>query len=147
MHLFRLILAFLAAMALAIFAFPLGACAAWLVGVDRAGGSCSGALGHFAWYGSAVVVPATLLFGVPLLILAYRRSWLRWWQLGLLGAAVGVFSAIGLDLLDNYLHWYRFMLLSAPLGFAAGVLFWLIALSGGLGPNNSFKPNLLRKSA
>ncbi|MCD9095599.1 hypothetical protein LU699_05680 [Luteimonas fraxinea] len=137
----------LLAMVLAIFAFPIAACTAWLVGVDPAGGSCPGALGLFAWYGTAVVVPASVLFGLPLLLLARWRGWTGWWQIGLCGFAVGVLAAVSLDLLDSFIVWYKFALLSAPLGFLAGLLFWLVGVYRNVGPDNSFEPTPLRGAA
>jgi hypothetical protein len=77
----------------------------------------------------------------------YRLGWLRWWQIGVVGLLVGILAAIGLDLLDKYLVWYRFSLLSAPLGFLSGLAFWLVGIFRNVGPNNSFKPNPLRGSA
>ena len=143
----RLVLAFFIAAAFAIFAFPLAVCAAWLAGLDSAGGSCSGTLTYFGWHGSLVVVPAALLFGFPLLLVCHRRNWMRWWQIGIVGLFVGICAAIGLDFLDQYLVWYRFVILSAPLGFLSGLAFWLVGIFRNVGPNNSFKPTPHRGSS
>ncbi len=134
----------LLAMAFAVFAFPIAACTAWLIGVDPAGGSCPEAIGFFAWYGGALVVPTSVLFGLPLLLLARWRGWTRWWQIALCGLVVGVLAAVSLDLLDGFVIWYRFAALSAPLGFLSGLLFWLIGIYRNVGPNSSFKSIPLR---
>lgn len=143
----RVILAFFAAAAAAVLAMPLGFCAVLLVGVDTGGGSCSQAISFFSWYGFIIALPAALVLGGPLFFVFHRLALLRWWQVALGGALIGLAAALVLPLLDSGFVWYKFGALSAPLGFLSGLVFWLVGVYRNLGPNNSFKPNLLRKSA
>ena len=143
----RVIVAFLAAAAVAVWAMPLGFCAALVVGLNTGGGSCPEALSFFAWYGLVIAVPASLVLGGPLFFLFNRFGWLRWWQVALGGALIGLSAALLLPLTDNGFVWFKFAALSVPLGFLSGLVFWLVGVYHNLGPNNSFKPKPLRGSA
>ena len=143
----RVILAFLAAAAVAVLAIPLGLCAAHLVGVNTGGGSCSGAVSFYSWYGFLITVPASLVLGGPLFFVFYRLAWLRWWQVGLGGALIGLAAALVLPHTNGGFIWYKFATLSVPLGFLSGLAFWFVGVFRNLGPNNSFKPKPLRGSA
>lgn len=143
----RIILAFLSAAVTAVMAIPLGFCAVLSAGIDTGGGSCSDAIGFFGWYGFAITLPASLFLGGPLFLVFHRLAWLRWWQVALGGALIGLAAALILQLLDSGFVWYRFVTLSAPLGFLSGLVFWLVGVYRNLGSDNAFKPNTLRGPA
>jgi hypothetical protein len=142
----RVILAFLAAAATAVLAMPLGFCTVLLLGISTDGGSCSEAISFFSWYGFIITLPASLVLGGPLFYVFHRFAWLRWWQVALGGALIGLAAALLLPLMDSGFVWYKFGALSAPLGFLSGLVFWLVGVYHNLGPNKSFKPNPLRGS-
>ena len=143
----RVIIAFIAAATVAVLAMPLGFCATQLFGVNTGGGSCYEAISFFSWYGFIIAVPASLVLGGPLFFVFYRLAWLRWWQVGLGGALIGLAVALILPLTDTGFVWYKFGVLSVPLGFISGLAFWFVGVFRNLGPNNSFKPKPHRGGA
>ncbi len=74
-----------------------------------------------------VAALATLLLGVPAFVFCYRRGWLEWWQMVLVGALVGLVCALPFAVGGIVLA-----AALAPAFFALclllGLLFWLLAL-------------------
>ncbi len=141
----RLVLAFLAAAATAALVLPLTFCAAFLAGLTP--GSCREAINGFSWYAFPITVPASVMLGAPLLLVFNHFQWLRWWQVAFGGAFIGLVAALILPLTSSGFVWYTLGLFSVPLGFLAGLVFWLVGVFRNPGPNNSFKPKPLRGSA
>jgi hypothetical protein len=75
----------------------------------------------------AVTIAATVLLGVPAFVLLCRRGWLRWWQFGCGGAAIGVvcllpFAVGGAALIGALFPTFL------VLGAVHGALFWVLAV-------------------
>ena len=116
--------------------------------------------------------PFVLLLGVPLTLVLHRLGRLKWWPLALTGTIAGALfigwrgpgsdkgSSFGgswygsyrdfvIDGEPTFYGWLNY--LQSLAGFAlhgliGPTVFYLVWV-GWMGPNNSFKPNLLRKSA
>ena len=89
--------------------------------------------------------PLAGLFGVPLYLLFHRKNWLRLWQVGLAGAAIGCvvpLALVGLVVAYKVTHLgfvgalrigHHEMGTLIPFGAAVGALcasaFWLVALA------------------
>lgn len=112
----------------ALFPF-VGACAGTLI----FNGKCDI---DFGWspFALAITFPATALVAVPLFILFCKRNWLEWWQIALGGAIVGLVSPVILQVVDDGSNWvwYRFALISVPLGILSSLVFWYIAARNNL---------------
>lgn len=124
--LMRLIVAFVSAAAIAALVPFLTACAAGLIFKT----SCDV---DFGWSRFAIIVTlaATVFIAAPLFVLFSRLNWLQWWQVAVGGAIVGLLLPIFLQILDSGSTWvwYRFAIVSMPLGFFSGLVFWLVGYS------------------
>lgn len=90
---------------------------------------------HDDWRLAAVIAlftyGAALVLGLPMYLLFRSRGWLRWWHCVLGGASVAALVVLVGTLRAGGvagLYWLPAYLL---IGAVSGVLFWLVALSGG----------------
>lgn len=96
-------------------------------------------------FGLPISYTAMLVLGLPYLLWLRSRNWLTWIPVyagaTLLGAAVWA-GYWQMSLRPPSL--LKALPVGAGIGLVVGIVFCWLA---GCGPNNSFKPNLLRKSA
>lgn len=125
----RFFIAILASSITAVYIAPLFYCLGIITNLV-AGDNCVAALGGYSWYGFFVVPFAMLFFAAPLGFLFLRKCWFEWWQIGLCGAVIGLLMAVLLNVFDSGLAWYRFASLATPIGFSAGIIFWVVGVAG-----------------
>lgn len=121
----RIIVAFIAAVFIAIFSIPTMHCAALAIGLSSFG-SCSTSMSGYFYYGMFFGLPPAALVGVPLFLFFRKRGWLNGWQVILGGGLAGVLFGLILGALDAF-HFGWAIILGA-FGAFAGAAFWFIGL-------------------
>ena len=93
-------------------------------------------------FATAIYAAPALLLGIPFVLWLRSRGALTWFHVCLGAAIIG---AVSLALISWAVQWGN--PIPAPRQFLIGAVFGLLGGLGfciGAGPNNSFKPNLLR---
>jgi hypothetical protein len=118
-------IALLVTTAFAVYVVPVSFCVSSIL----SSGSCDV---RFGW--TPVFLLCTLgvaiVVGLPLYMALNRYGRRKWWHRGLVGAVVGCMTALVLGILDTNIVAYWFAVFAAPIGFATGVLFSLLATAG-----------------
>jgi hypothetical protein len=98
-------------------AYPLGIL---LLGSDEAVGA--------AVIIGTVTVAATLLLGLPLALWFVQRGWVKFWQVALAGALVGLLCALPFVLGTTAEQFLQSVSRFAAFGLAHSAAFWLLAI-------------------